>query len=211
MTWIKYLVKFSLGKISMQTITVYKDTITSEQKFTLPGYYNWQQFKTIQSLITEQGGLKIFYLDGVIELMTLGERHETIKSMIAILLGIYFWQKEIEFIPVGSATRESEEKGVSFEPDESYYLYEKKEHPDLAIEINITSGSSQKLEKYRRFQIKEVWMWYDNKLTIYCLKNNEYEQIYQSELLPELNLKLLEDCVLIPSKLEAIKKFTQGI
>lgn len=195
----------------MQTITIYKDTITTEQKLILPGYYNWQQFKTFQSLIEEQGGLKISYLDGVITLMSLGERHEIIKSMIAILLGIYFWQKEIEFIPVGSATRESEEKGVSFEPDESYYLYEKKEHPDLGIEINITSGSPQKLEKYRRFQIKEVWMWYGNKFAIYCLKNNEYEQIYQSELLPELNFKLLEDCVLIPSKLEAIKKFTQGI
>lgn len=195
----------------VEIITNDYTTVIPEQQFILPGYYDWQQFKTIQSLITEQGGLRISYLDGVIELITLGEEHETIKSMINFLLGIYFWQKGIEFIPVGSATRESEKKGVSFEPDESYYLQEKKEHPDLAIEVNITSGSPRKLEKYKRFQIKEVWMWNNNKFAIYHLKNNEYEQIYQSELLPELNFKLLEDCVLIPSKLEAINKFSKSI
>jgi predicted RNase H-like HicB family nuclease len=59
------------------------------------------------TLIEQQPGVRISYLDGVIELMILGEEHETIKSIIAILLGIYFWQKGIEFIPVGSATRES--------------------------------------------------------------------------------------------------------
>lgn len=195
----------------MKTITKEKSTAIKEQLFILPGYHNWEQFKTIQSLMETQPGVKICYLDGVIELMTLGETHETIKSMIAILLGIYFLEKEIEFIPVGSATRESEKESVSFEPDESYYLGEKKEHPDLAIEVNITSGSVKKLAKYQRFNIKEVWIWENNKFSIYHLKDNEYEQTFQSKLLPDLNFKLLEDCVLIPSKLEAIQTFSKVI
>ena len=194
----------------MNTFTINKSTAIQEQKFILPGCYVWQEFKAIQSLIAQQQGVKISYLDGVIELMTLVEEHETIKSMIAILLGIYFWQKEIEFIPVGSATRESEAQEVSFEPDESYYIGEKKEHPDLAIEINITSGTVKKLEKYKRFQIQEVWLWQRNKFSLYSLENDEYEQIFQSKLLPNLNFKLLEDCILIPHKLEAIKTFTKG-
>lgn len=188
-----------------------KNTAITEQKFILPGYHSWEQFETIQSVIEQQSGVKISYLDGVIELMTLGEQHETIKSMIAILLGIYFWQKEIEFIPVGSATCESKDQQVSFEPDESYYLGEKKAHPDLAIEVNITSGSVKKLEKYRRLNITEVWLWEHNKFSIYHLKNNQYEQISQSELLPDLDFNLLETCVLMSSKLEAITTFTNGI
>ena len=143
--------------------------------------------------------------------MTLGEEHETIKSIIAILLGIYFWQKGIDFTPVGSATRESEEQEVSFEPDESYYIGEKKGHPDLAIEVNITSGSVKKLEKYKRFQIQEVWLWQDKKFSLYSLQNNEYKQVFKSQLLPNLNFKLLEDCVLMDSKLQAIKIFTESI
>ncbi|MDJ0510164.1 MAG: Uma2 family endonuclease [Crocosphaera sp.] len=195
----------------MNTVTINKTITVKEQKLTLPGWYNWQQFKAIKTLIEKQPGVKISYLDGVIELMTLGEEHETIKSIIAILLGIYFWQKEIEFIPVGSATRESEEKGVSFEPDESYYIGEKKEHPDLAIEVNITSGNIKKLEKYKRFRIQEVWLWQNNKFSLYTLQDNEDKQIFQSQLLPDLNFKLLEDCVLMCSQLEAIKIFTDSI
>ncbi len=194
----------------MNSVTISKEKEVFAQQLKLPGCYDWQQFKTMQSLLQQKSDIRISYLDGVIELMTLGEKHETIKSMIAILLGIYFWQNRIEFIPVGSATRESEMQGVSFEPDESYYIGEKKENPDLAIEVNITSGSVKKLEKYKRFGIKEVWIWQENKFSLYALEDNEYKQIFRSQLLPDLNFKLLENCVLMPSKLEAINTFTRS-
>lgn len=195
----------------MNIVTIPKSRAIKEQKFTLPGYYNWQQFKAIQALIEQQSGTKISYLDGVIELMTLGEEHETIKSMIGFLVELYLFNQGIDFIPVGSATRESEEHEVSFEPDESYYIGEKKEHPDLAIEVNITSGTVKKLDKYKRFQIQEVWIWKNNQFSIYSLQNDEYQKIFQSKLLPNLNFKLLENCVLMPSKLEAFKIFKNGL
>ena len=103
-------------------ISLEESRITEKLPCVLPGRYNWQQFKKIQAVIEEQPGLRISYLDGAIEIMTIGEVHETVKSLIALLLGLYFLHKQIEFIPVGSATRESEVKGVSFEPDESYYI-----------------------------------------------------------------------------------------
>ncbi len=181
---------------------------TENQRFVLPGRHSWQDFKAIQGVMEQQSGLRMTYLDGVIEFMTLGEYHETIKSMIAILLGIYFWQQGIQFIPVGSATRESKEKSVSFEPDESYYLGEKKEHPDLAIEVNVTSGSPQKLEKYQRLGIREVWMWQAEKLVIYVLEGDRYQETPTSKVLPNLDIALLEECVMMPSRLEAIQRFT---
>jgi Uma2 family endonuclease len=109
---------------------------------------------------------------------------------------------------VGSATRESKEKSVSFEPDESYYLGEKQEHPDLAIEVNITSGSPQKLDKYQRLGIREVWIWQAEKLVIYTLEGDRYQKTPTSKLLPNLDIALLEECVMMPSRLEAIQRFT---
>lgn len=161
-----------------------------EQRFLLPGYYSWEEFEKIVALTADAPGLRLTYLDGCVEFITLGEQHEAIKSLIAIFLSLYFFEKGINFIPVGSATRRAREKGASFEPDESYYINEKKENPDLAIEVNITSGSIDKLEKYKRFKITEVWFWENNQLSLYKLKNDDYEQIYQSELLPELNINL---------------------
>jgi Uma2 family endonuclease len=190
------------------TVVTSPPILTENQRFVLPGRHSWQDFKAIQGVMEQQSGLRMTYLDGVIEFMTLGEYHETIKSMIAILLGIYFWQQGIQFIPVGSATRESKEKSVSFEPDESYYLGEKKEHPDLAIEVNVTSGSPQKLEKYQRLSIREVWMWQAEKLVIYVLEGDRYQETPTSKLLPNLDIALLEECVTMPSRLEAIQRFT---
>jgi Uma2 family endonuclease len=80
------------------TVVTSPPILTENQRFVLPGRHSWQDFKAIQGVMEQQSGLRMAYLDGVIEFMTLGEYHETIKSMIAILLGIYFWQQGIQFI-----------------------------------------------------------------------------------------------------------------
>jgi Uma2 family endonuclease len=182
-----------------------------EQRFVLPGYYNWEQFEALESLMADASGLRIIYLDGWIEFMTLGEAHESLKKAIAIFIELYFFEFGINFIPVGSATRRDKTKDVSFEPDESYYIGEKKEHPDLAVEVTITSGSTNKLAKYLRIRIPEVWFWENNRLDVYRLREDNYEQISRSELLPELDLELLVRCVLMPSIIEARTEFLNGI
>lgn len=194
------------------TITLSVESYTAQdQRLTMPGSYDWQQFEALENLLAESTGLRITYLDGAIELMTVGEPHELIKKSLAILLELYFSIMGIEFIPVGNATRRSEAKGVSFEPDESYYLHEQKANPDLAIEVIFTSGNLQKLEKYRRFQIPEVWLWENAQLKVYALVDDAYQEMDRSQLLPELDLALLVRCVQMPSRLEAMRLFRDGV
>jgi Uma2 family endonuclease len=183
----------------------------AEQRLILPGYYTWEQFEAIESLMAGSPGLRITYLDGWIEFMTVGEEHEQIKSVLAIFIGLYFFEKGINFIPVGSATRRDRARDVSFEPDESYYIGSRKEHPDLAVEVTITSGSTNKLAKYLRLRIPEVWFWENNQLAVYGLREDNYEQVSRSELLPELDLELLVRCVLMPSIIEARTEFINGV
>jgi len=186
-------------------------TTLQEQRFILPGYYTWEQFEALESLIKDAPGLRITYLDGCVEFMTLGEDHEQIKSVLALFIGLYFFEKGINFIPVGSATRRNQAKDVSFEPDESYYIGSRKEHPDLAVEVTISSGSTNKLAKYLRLRIPEVWFWENNRLAVYRLREDDYEQVSRSEFLPELDLELLVRCVLRPSIIEARTEFLNGI
>lgn len=183
----------------------------TDQRLVLPSYYTWEQFEAIELLMADTPGLRITYLDGLIEFMTLGEQHETIKSLLAIFIALYFFEQGIEFIPVGSATRRDKAKEVSFEPDESYYIGEKKEHPDLTLEVIISSGDLTKLVKYKRLRITEVWFWENNQLSVYRLRGDDYEQISRSEFLPELDLDLLVRCVLMPSIIEARNEFIKGI
>ncbi len=198
-------------QIIEKTDPIDKNNTIDEQRLTLPGYYSWQQFLDLEVWLKDTPGLRITYLDGSIELMTLGETHEGTKSILRFLLEVYFVEKGIRFFPVGSATRREQTKDVSFEPDESYYLREKKSHPDLAIEIIITSGSLNKLEKYRRFAIPEVWFWQNNQLSLYHWQESGYVQINQSELLPDLDINLLLRCLQIPDILEARIEFLKGI
>ena len=183
----------------------------AEQRLILPAYYTWEQFEAIESLMADSPGLRITYLDGWIEFMTVGEEHETFKKALAILLEAYFFELGIEFFPVGSATRRDQARDVSFEPDESYYIGSRKEHPDLAVEVTITSGSTNKLAKYLRLGIREVWFWENNRLAVYRLREDDYEQVSRSEFLPELDLALLVRCVLIPSRIEARTEFLNGV
>lgn len=192
------------------TLSVRSDT-EQEQRLVMPGSYDWQQFEALEALLAESTGLRITYLDGAIELMTVGEPHELIKKSLAMLVEAYFIEMGIEFIPVGNATRRSEAKGVSFEPDESYYLHQQKANPDLAIEVILTSGNLQKLEKYRRFQIPEVWLWENAQLKVYALVDDAYQEVNRSQLLPELDLTLLVRCVQMPSRLEAMRVFRDGL
>jgi Uma2 family endonuclease len=183
----------------------------AEQRLILPSYYTWEQFEAIESLMADSPGLRITYLDGWIEFMTLGEAHETISCILNFLLQLYFCEMGIEYIPVGSATRRNRARDVSFEPDESYYIGSIKEHPDLAVEVTMTSGSTNKLAKYLRLRIPEVWFWENNRLSVYGLREDNYEEISRSELLPELDLELLVRCVLMPSRIEARQEFLKGI
>ena len=37
-----------------------------EQRLTMPGSYDWQQFEALENLLAESTGLRITYLDGAI-------------------------------------------------------------------------------------------------------------------------------------------------
>jgi Uma2 family endonuclease len=81
------------------TISVPSNT-NREQRFLMPGTYSWPEFEALEALLVASPGLRITYLDGSIELMTLGEAHEQIKSLIGMFLETYFIAIGLEFIPV---------------------------------------------------------------------------------------------------------------
>lgn len=200
-----------VAQLITKTDPLDKINLIDEQRLTLPGFYSWQQFLDLEKWLEDTPGLRIVYLDREIELMTLGETHESTKGVLRFLLEVYFVEKGIRFFPIGSMTQRDETQNYSFEPDESYYLGEKKNRPDLAIEVIITSGNINKLEKYRRVAIPEVWFWQNNQLFLYHLQESDYVQISRSELLPDLDLDLLLRCLQIPDTLEARLELLKGI
>jgi len=188
---------------------------TEAQRFVFPNSYSWQEFKAISALIGNSRTIHINYLDGLIEIMTTSPAHEIIVHLLSMLLGIYFTEMDIDFIPTGSATLESEAKGASVEPDLSFCFGDKLGDRDLAIEVVFTSGNIKKLERYRRFNTKEIWFWENGNFSLYRLRENGnengYEAIAKSECLPNLDLELLASCLVMTEPKAALKLFQQSL
>ncbi|MCU0541631.1 MAG: Uma2 family endonuclease [Oscillatoriaceae cyanobacterium Prado104] len=189
-------------------------TVLPEQRLILPLVMTWQQFKILDALLENTRSVRLSYLDGTVEIMTLSPEHETIKCLLAGMLITFFIEKDISFRTTGSATLRGESKGTSKEPDLSYFFGEDRRQrsaPDLAIEVVYTSGKIDKLEYYRRFNIAEVWFWEDGVFAIYELKGERYDRVSRSVVLPDLNLELLGRCLQMSEEKEAVKAFRDGV
>ncbi|MEO0488604.1 MAG: Uma2 family endonuclease [Cyanobacteria bacterium P01_A01_bin.123] len=186
---------------------------SSDQRIVHSGI-TWQQFKLIRSGFGDTRNVRLFYYDNTVEILMPGRDHEFFKSIIGFLLELFCLETDTEFEPLGSTTQEREGEAAA-EPDESYCFGESKPTPDLVIEVIFTSGSPNKLNRYRALQIPEVWFWEDGVFSLYRLRGFEYEPITQSGVpeLGTLDMTLLTRCILIAqtSRLDAAKTFRQAL
>lgn len=119
---------------------------TTDQRIIRSGR-TWEQFKLIQKGFEGSPGVRLFYYNGTIEILMPGPEHEFFKSIIGMLIEIFFLEKNIEFAPTGSVTQEKEET-ASAQADESYCIGGLKPTPDFSIEVVFTSGGLAKLELF---------------------------------------------------------------
>ena len=180
---------------------------------------SWKQYEALLAELGDSFAYRVNYLDGVLEIVAPSRRHETGKTRIGTLLEIYFLETDTEYFPTGSTTFRQAEKQVGTEPDESYCIDTEKDFPDLVIEVIVTSGGINRLERFQRLGVREVWFWQTNRFILYHLREETsahaqtfgYEAIERSELLPELDMKFFSKCVQNPNPLAAAKAFRQGV
>jgi len=195
------------------------DADDPEERFISSGV-RWQMYEALLVKLEDNFHYRVTYLDEILEIVSPSIRHESIKKRLAILLERYLYKRRIQFKPMGSSTIKKQLLKAGAEPDKSSCIGEAKNIPDLAIEVTVTSGSIDKLEIYRRLGVAEVWFWESSTLKLYrkreeeplkFLQTNGYEQIDTSQVLPELNIYLVEKCTLISDDIQAIEEFEQGM
>lgn len=174
-----------------------------EERFITSGI-SWKAYELLLSSLGNSSSYRLAYLSGTLEIMSPSRSHELDKENIGRLLEAYLEENRIRFWGLGSTTLRKQDKQAGKEPDKSYCIGTDKDIPDLAIEVIYTSGGVDTLEIYKRLGVREVWLWQNNKFTIYCLQDNDYGQRSQSQLLPNLDLALLAQYVTISDPLEAI-------
>ncbi len=182
----------------------------SEQRLILTGI-SWAEYEQFLESLGDSPTYRTIYLEGVLEIMSPSRRHEVSTENIGRLLEVYLEAAEIDFWGLGSTTLRVEEGQTGKEPDKCYCLRTDKEFPDLAIEVIVISGNIKILEVYRRLGTREVWLWQNDKLNIYCLENEQYSLQEKSQLLPNLDLNLLCKFINHSNPRLAMKEFRQLI
>jgi Uma2 family endonuclease len=174
---------------------------------------SWADYGRLLRIRGDHSAPRITYLEGEVEIMSPSRSHESIKSFIGRLVEVYCTHHEIEFTPYGAWTlkKKREERGA--EADECYVFGEPKDpkRPDLAIEVEWTSGRIDKLEVYRKLAVREVWYWREGRIQPYLLRGERYRPVAASKALAGIDLVQVASLLDRPSASRAMREYRAAL
>ncbi len=179
----------------------------TEQRFIQTGV-GWESFKAIQSGFAGSPGVRLFYYEGELEILSTSPEHEIVKGNIGYLLEDFMLSQGLEFVATGSFSQEKQAI-ASAQADESYCFDTRKPVPDLAIEVVITSGGPSKLKRHKALGVQEVWFWETGEISIYQLASADYQKVNESQFVKDINFERLSECAAIESRPQAARAFRQ--
>ena len=204
-------------------------TISLREQRTLLKQVSWQTFINLLNDLGDNRAARLYYDQGVLEIMTpLGE-HENNNRFIECLIGVIADELNLNIKRFGSLTLKREELLKVAEPDSCYYLeneslvrhkqninLESDPPPDLVLEIDITSSSLDKKPIYAAFGIPELWRYNGHKLEVFILdKTIEfYQKSTQSLHFPWLPLEIIPQYIrqsLIDGETATLKAFRRWV
>ena len=158
-------------------------TIPPGQRFLLQGM-SWDFY---EHLLKELGDrpIRVTYDRGILELMSPSYRHESYSRLLGRMVQIMAEERNIPLKSAGSTTfrRESLERGL--EPDDCFYIahlpqilgneelnLETDPPPDLAVEVDITHASVDRIPIYAELGVPELWRFDGTDLLAYHLEGS---------------------------------------
>jgi len=148
---------------------------------------SWETYEKLLDLFAEHPKLRMTYYKGTLELMTPLSDHERFSWTIGRLVAVLSEELGLEILGVKSTTWRSEPKAVGKEADESFYIQNElavrsklkidltvDPPPDLAIEIDTTHSSIDKMAVYTELKVPEVWRYKNGTISINILTDTGY-------------------------------------
>ena len=183
-----------------------------DQRVTVRGL-GWADYERLLTVRGERARPRMTYLKGDLELMSPSWDHEWKKKGLARMVEAYAEERGLDLNGIGSWTIRSEPDERGLEPDECYILGERgsKNRPDLAIEVDWTTGGMDKLEVYRGLGVPEVWIWRRGRIEVYLLRGASYQRAPASALLSDLDLEVVARHLESESQSTAVRAFRNWV
>ncbi|MFN8489657.1 MAG: Uma2 family endonuclease [Caldilineaceae bacterium] len=169
---------------------------------------SWETYERLLVEHEENSGTHFTYNQGMLEIMVLSARHESLKHILALLVDLIAAELNVDLYGLGSTTFQREDLARGFEPDACFYIANEAAvrgkaaidltidpPPDLVIEIDITSPSLNKFPIFATLGVTEVWRYDGEQVHILALQGDQYVVQPESIFLPPVTGKVLTELV----------------
>lgn len=167
---------------------------------------SWEAYECLLEAFGDRR-LRHSYDDGTLEIMSPLKRHDRVKKLVARLIEMAAYELDIEIQGIGSTTLRRSKRLKGLEPDECYYVAHEAEvrdkadylpgrdpPPDLAVEIDVTSSSVDRMLIYANLGVPEVWRFQDEQLSFWRLQSTgKYVRSVRSRAFPRLTCQVLNE------------------
>lgn len=164
----------------------------------------WDLYEGLLIANRECSAPRFTYDNGYLEIMSPSVEHEQLKDSVVQLVHIFAEEKRISIKGFGSTTFLREDLAKGFEPDACFYSANLSRvrgktkldlrvdpPPDLAIEIDITRSSLDKLSIMAQIGVPELWRCHRNTWRILRLAPTGYSDETESAVLPGLDIEMI--------------------
>ena len=168
---------------------------------------SWQNYEQILNALCENRAARVHYYQGILEIMTPLEAHESSSENIGILIHILTEELNLNIKSLASTTLKIPDKNTGAEPDKCYYIknepavrgktvnLNQDPPPDLVLEVDITHTDINKKQLYQDIQVPEFWRYNGKILTIYVLETGEYKESENSLTFPILTKAIIYEFI----------------
>lgn len=160
---------------------------------------SWDAYEKTLAVLEQYPGFRASYFQGELNIMSPRPDHERPKDFIHDLARLLAFELNLPMETMGSATFRRRRKDVGVEPDTCFYVQnahrvigrqninlDRDPPPDVAVEIDITSGSGGKFPIYAALEVPEVWRYDGTTVTFYALQGGQYQVVTHSLAFPVL-------------------------
>jgi len=181
---------------------------TAYDSLTLLRDVTWQQYIELRDG-AEHEYTRMTYDRGSLELMSPCKSHERVGYLIGRCIDVWTEEKQIEVQSCRATTFRRQDLLRGLEPDNCYYIEREPEvrdrdeidltidpPPDLAVEVDVTARSIERMPIYAALRVPEIWRWYNDKLLVLCLDSaGLYVEVPISQALPGFPCDKLTDLI----------------
>jgi Uma2 family endonuclease len=162
---------------------------------------SWSTYEGILGDVQDRA-IHLTYDRGDLEIMSPSDEHERMKRLVGRMIETLTEVRGIPIRSAGSTTFKKQLLKRGLEPDECYYIanearmrgrdtidLDRDPPPDLAVEIDITRSSLNRMDIYAALGVPEIWRCEDARIVIHILQDDgTYSKGVASLSFPDLSL-----------------------